>query len=194
MKYTEQERLVFARSRQSEKKYNEIDNTASIHFTAVIGKDGFGFVRNETGELEPMPHTGNVIIEKWVTIGAQTCVDRAVIGSTIISEGSKLDNLVHIGHGAKVGKHCLIVAGSVLGGSCEIGDYTFIGMNASIKNKIKVGKNCTIGAGAVVVKDVPDGETWVGNPARALNKEPRQLPEPGSIDMRIYRMTSRKKK
>jgi len=170
MKYTEQERLAYARARTYSEPENQIHETAIIHPTAVIGKDGFGYVRDENNELIDMPHTGSVLIEANVEIGAYTCVDRAVNGYTAIEYGSKLDNLIHVGHGAKIGKHCLIVAGAVLGGSCEIGDYSYVGMGALIKNKIKVGKNCTIGMGAVVVKDVPDGETWVGNPARKLEK------------------------
>jgi UDP-3-O-[3-hydroxymyristoyl] glucosamine N-acyltransferase len=170
MKYTEEERLQFARSHKWEYPENEIGQYCNIHITSTIGKNGFGYVRDEIGRLFPMPHAGNVVIGDLVEVGAQTCIDRAVVGSTVIGEGTRIDNLVHIAHGAKVGKHCLIVAGAVLGGSCEIGDYSYIGMGALIKNKIKVGKNCTIGMGAVVVKDVPDGETWVGNPARKLEK------------------------
>lgn len=170
MKYTEEERLAYARNSDWKHPENIIDPISSIHGTAVIGKVGFGFVRDEDKELVMMPHKGNVVIEFMVYIGAHTCVDRAVTGSTIIGEGTKIDNLVHIAHGAKVGKHCLIVAGAVLGGSCEVGDYSFIGMGALIKNKIKVGKNVTVGMGAVVTKDVPDGETWIGNPARKLEK------------------------
>lgn len=170
MRYTEEERLAFARIHKWEYPSNDIPPRTCIHPTAVIGKPGFGFVRDEIQELIQMPHAGNVVIETDVFVGAHTCIDRAVVGSTIIGEGTKIDNLVHVAHGAKVGKHCLIVAGAVLGGSCEIGDYSYIGMGALIKNKIKVGKNCTIGMGAVVTKDVPDGETWVGNPARKLEK------------------------
>lgn len=177
MKYTEKERLAFAKSTYPDYPLNEIHKTAKIHPSAVcpdnnvsLGKDGFGFVRQEDGTLYKMPHRGNIVIEKDVEIGAHTCVDRAVQGSTVIGEGTKVDNLVHIAHGAKVGKHCLIVAGAVLGGSCEIGDYSYLGMGCLIKNKIKVGKNCTIGMGAVVTKDVPDGETWIGNPGRKMEK------------------------
>lgn len=170
MKYSEQERLAFARSHSPEFKKNIIDPSAWVNDSCVIGKEGFGWVRQEDGSLIQMPHAGDVIIEANVTIGAQTCIDRAVVGSTIIGYGSKIDNLVHVGHGAKVGKHCLIVAGAVLGGSCEIGDYSFIGMGALIKNKIRVGKNVTVGMGAVVTKDVPDGWTVIGNPARRLEK------------------------
>lgn len=170
MRYTEQERLAFARSHKWNYVENQIHEYNFINPTAVIGGVGFGYVRNETGEIEDMPHAGNVVIEKGVRIGAYTCIDRAVVGSTVIGEGTKLDNLVHVGHGAKVGKHVLIVAGAVLGGSCEIGDYSYIGMGALIKNKIKVGKNVTVGMGAVVTKDVPDGWTVIGNPARRLEK------------------------
>ncbi len=134
----------------------------------VIGSIGFGFERDNDGSLVSIPHHGFVVLENGVELGNCTCIDRGVIGATIIGEGSKLDNLIHVGHGAKIGKHCLIVAGVVVGGSCEIGDYTFIGMNVSIKNKIKIGKNCIIGAGAVVLKDVEDNSVMVGNPAKFL--------------------------
>lgn len=170
MKYTEEERLEFARTHKWRNVDNIIPQSTVLHYTTVIGKPGFGFVRNEIGELEQMPHAGNVVIEENVHIGAQTCIDRAVVGSTFIGEGTKIDNLCHIAHGAKVGKHCLIVAGAVLGGSCEIGDFSYLGMGCLIKNKIKVGKNCVIGMGAVVISDVPDGWTVIGNPARRLEK------------------------
>lgn len=117
-----------------------------------------------------MPHQGNVVIGEGVEIGAQTCIDRAVNGSTVIGDGVKVDNLCHLGHGCKIGRHTLIVAGSVIGGSATIGDRCFIGMGALIKNKVTIGDDVTIGMGAVVTKDVPYGETWVGNPARKLEK------------------------
>lgn len=170
MRYTEEQRLAYARSRKSEQQEPVIMPDCDIHPTAIIGKDGFGWVRCEDGTLIQMPHNGTVVIEEFVTIGAHTCIDRAVNGVTFIGTGTRIDNLVHIGHGAKIGDHCLIVAGSVIGGSAEIGSCSYIGMGALIKNKIKVGKNVTVGMGAVVTKDIPDGETWVGNPARKLEK------------------------
>ncbi len=137
----------------------------------VIGSSGFGYERDENGIPVRMPHLGNVVIGENVEIGSNVCVDRAVIGSTVIGDNVKIDNLVHVAHGAKIGKNTLIVAGAVIGGSVDIGENCFIGMNASIKNKVKIGNNVTIGAGAVVLKDVPDGETWIGNPAKKLEKK-----------------------
>src|SRR5690606_40897332 len=117
-----------------------------------------------------MPHQGNVVIENDVEIGSNTCIDRAAQGSTVIGEGTKIDNLVHVAHGVKIGKHCLVVAGAVIGGSSVIGDYNFIEMNASIKEKVRIGNNCIIGASAVVLKDVEDNSVMVGNPAKLLRK------------------------
>lgn len=168
MTYTEAERLAYARGSGWLTPEDEISKMTAIHDTAIIGKNGFGYVRQEDGSLIQMPHAGNVVIKDCVHIGAHTCIDRAVKGSTVIDEGTRIDNLVHVGHGAKIGKHVLIVAGAVIGGSSEIGDYSYIGMGALIKNKIKIGKNVTVGMGAVVLKDIPDGETWIGNPARKL--------------------------
>lgn len=168
MKYTNEERLEYAKTKHWAYPENHISKTAMIHPSAVIGKDGFGYARDADGTLVPIPHTGNVKIGNYVYVGANSCIDRAVVGSTVIGDGTKIDNNVHVGHGAKVGKNCLIVAGSVLGGSCEIGDRAFIGMGALIKNKVKVGNDVTVGMGAVVIKDVPDGKTVVGNPAKEL--------------------------
>lgn len=140
--------------------YNEKE--VRIGYQCIIGDAGFGYVIDEEGKLIQMPHLGRVRIESGVVIRNHVMIDRAVIGETVIGEGSVIDNLVHIAHSVKIGKHCLIVAHAVLGGSCEIGDRTFIGMNASVKNKVKIGCGCIIGAGAVVTKDVADGLTIIG--------------------------------
>jgi UDP-3-O-[3-hydroxymyristoyl] glucosamine N-acyltransferase LpxD len=133
-----------------------------IGLNCIIGGIGFGYERDEDGTLFHIPHHGWVYIENEVEIGNCVCIDRGVVGATIIGEGTKIDNLVHVAHGAKIGKNCLIVAGSVIGGSSEIGDGCFIGINASIKNKVKIGNNVTVGMGAVITKDVPDGVTVIG--------------------------------
>lgn len=160
--YTNEERLAFAREHKHVDPVHEIHRSAVIDASCLIGFDGFGYVRDEAGRLVKMPHAGNVVIEKDVVIAGHTCVDRAVVGSTVIGEGTKVDHHVHIAHGVKIGKHCLIVAGAVIGGSAEIGDRCFIGINASIKNKVRIGNDVTIGMGAIVLADVPDGITVKG--------------------------------
>ncbi|HYB75501.1 MAG TPA: UDP-3-O-(3-hydroxymyristoyl)glucosamine N-acyltransferase [Nitrososphaerales archaeon] len=146
-----------------------IGTDVRIKSGAIIGTDGFGFERTEDGALERFPHIGGVVIEDQVEIGANTCVDRGTLSSTTIGFGSKIDNLVHIGHNARIGRNCLITAGSVICGS-EIGDNCFVGVGARVKQKVRIGKNVVIGMGAVVLKDVPDDTTVIGVPARALAK------------------------
>ena len=152
------------------------ENVLVKPFTA-IGFFGFGFKKNkETGKyripLERNDHSNwKVILKDDVEIGSGCSIDRGSWRHTIIEEGTKIDNLVHIGHNAHIGKHCLIVSGAVIGGSANIGDECFIGMNASIKDRITIGNKVIVGAGAVVVKDVPDGVTVVGNPAHILDKK-----------------------
>lgn len=135
----------------------------------VIGGNGFGIV-DYKGERFVMPHHGNVVISEGVIIHNHVCIDRGVLGSTYIGPQTAIDNFVHVAHGVQIGQRATICAGAVIGGSVVIGDDVFIGINASIKNKIKIGNNVTIGAGAVVVKDVPDGVTIIGNPGRILTK------------------------
>jgi UDP-3-O-[3-hydroxymyristoyl] glucosamine N-acyltransferase LpxD len=133
-----------------------------IGLNCIIGSKGFGFEREEDGSLFTIPHLGYVFIENGVEIGNCVAIDRGVIGATVIGAGSKIDNLVHVAHSVKIGRNCLIVAGSVIGGSAEIGDNCFLGINCSIKNKVKIGNNVTVGMGAVITKDVPDGVTVIG--------------------------------
>lgn len=160
--YTNEERLKYAEENFGVYVPNIIDETAVIGVYTMIGGDGFGYARREDGTLLKMPHRGNVIIEANVEIGSNTCIDRAVEGSTIIGAGTKIDNLVHVAHGVKIGKNCLIVAGTVIGGSSEIGNNCFLGINCSIKNKVNIGNNVTIGMGAIVLADVPDNTTVIG--------------------------------
>lgn len=132
-----------------------------VHPTAMIGGPAFDF----RGE-DRFPSVGGILLGDGVHIGAYTCIDRGNLGDTVIGDGTRIDNLVHVGHNAKIGQRVTIVAGAVIGGWAEIGDDTFVGMGALIRNRVKVGKGCTIGMGAVVVKDVADGMTVKGNPGR----------------------------
>lgn len=148
----------------------KIGKNVTIHAGTIIGSDGFGYERNENNELEKFPHIGGVIIEDNVEIGSNTCIDKGGLGNTIIREGSKIDNLVHIAHNVVIGKHCEIIANSMIAGSTIIGDYTWISPSASIINYVKIGDNAVVGIGAVITKNVPDGETWMGIPAMELTK------------------------
>lgn len=157
-----------------------------VGLNTVISGPGFGFhastLRIHPGipnsELGPIrnkewrrfPHIGGVRIGANVEIGSNTCIDRGAIGDTVIGDGTKIDNHVHVAHNVRIGRDCIIVAGAVIGGSAVLGDRVFVGINASIKNKVRIGDDAVIGMGAVVTKDVPAGETWVGNPARKMEK------------------------
>lgn len=147
-----------------------IGKNVTIYANTVIGSDGFGFERNEKDELEFFPHFGRVVIEDDVRVGASTCIDRGTLGDTIIGQGTKIDNLIHVAHNVKMGKHCVVVALSLLGGSCEIGDYSWLAPCVCIRDGIKIGKHALVGMGAVVTSDVPDYQTVVGVPARPISK------------------------
>jgi UDP-3-O-[3-hydroxymyristoyl] glucosamine N-acyltransferase len=147
-----------------------IGNHVMIKAGAIIGAGGFGYIRNEEDEFEKFPHIGGVVINDHVEIGANTCIDRGALGYTVIEEGTKIDNLVQISHNVKIGKHTAIVSHVTIGGSTVIGDYSWIAPSAVLKDNIRVGNRSTVGMGAVVTKDIPDGETWTGPPARPINR------------------------
>lgn len=170
MKYTEEERLQFAKSISDEFPANEIDEVCVIHKTSVIGEDGFGWVREKDGTLYRFPHKGNVVIERFVVIRDFVTVDRAAVGSTVIGEGTKVDHHCHIAHGAKIGKYNTLANGCIIEGSCEIGDYNTFGAGVIVQTKVKIGSHCKFGSGAVVTRDVYDYSVMVGNPAKFLRK------------------------
>ncbi len=143
-----------------------------------IGGAGFGIVKNDDGLNVTMPHIGTVTIGKGVTIFPFSNVDRPTMGETFIGTHAMIDHYCHIGHNTTVGRNAIITAQTVLAGGSSVGDESFIGVNTIIKDKVKVGSRVMTGMGAVVTKDIPDGETWVGNPAREIEvfkQEQRQL-------------------
>lgn len=147
-----------------------IGRGVTIHSGTVIGADGFGYHRNEAGELEKFPHVGGVHIEDDVEIGANTCIDRGTLGNTHIKKGARIDNLVHIAHNVVVGEHAAVIAHAMIGGSTIIGDKAWIAPAGVLRDKLHIGAAALVGLGAVVVKDVDNGEVVMGAPARPLKE------------------------
>ncbi|NIA16847.1 MAG: UDP-3-O-(3-hydroxymyristoyl)glucosamine N-acyltransferase, partial [Planctomycetes bacterium] len=123
---------------------------------------GYSFI---DGQHRLIPHIGGVIIEDFVEIGANSCVDRAKFGNTIIGAGTKIDNLVQIGHNVVVGKCCLFAAHVAIAGSCEIGNGVVLAGQAGIKDHIKIGDGVVVGAQAGVITDIAPGRHILGSPA-----------------------------
>ncbi len=142
----------------------KIGKRVIVHPGAVIGADGFGYVRYK-GKHHKMPQVGSVVVEDDVEIGANVTIDRATTGKTIIGAGTKIDNLVQIGHNVRIGKNCIIVAQVGIGGSSEIGDETILGGQAGIRDHVKLGKGVMAGARAGILHDIPDGQVVSGYPA-----------------------------
>ena len=145
-----------------------IGDNVIIHSGTVIGADGFGYQRNDLGVFEKFPHIGGVEIGNDVEIGSNTSIDRGALGNTIIKDGVKIDNLVHIAHNVIIGKHTAITAHSMIGGSTIVGDYCWIAPLAALRDQISIGDHVTIGMGAIVTKNIGEGETWTGSPAKPL--------------------------
>ena len=148
-----------------------IKDHVKIGSNCTIGGVGFGYGKKVSGDYELTPHIGNVILNNKVEIGNNTCVDRAVMGSTILHENVKVDNLVHIAHGVHIGKNSLIIANSMIAGGVKIGENVWVAPSVSTMQKLQIGSNSTVGLGAVVLKDVDEGEIVVGNPAKLLKKK-----------------------
>ena len=148
-----------------------IGNHVHLKTGAVVGGGGFGYAKQQNGTWKHFPHFGNVVIEDHVSIGSHTCIDRGALGSTIIKEGAKIDNLVHIAHNVVVGKNSLVIANAMIGGSTVIGDNCWVAPSVSLKNGITIGNDATIGMSAVVLKNVEPGAVMIGNPAKPLEKK-----------------------
>jgi UDP-3-O-[3-hydroxymyristoyl] glucosamine N-acyltransferase len=147
-----------------------IGKHCTVKSGAVLGGMGFGFEKDENGNLFRFPQIGNLFIGDYVEIGANTCIDRGALSDTVIGDHCKINNLCHIAHNNKIGKNVVITAQVNISGSNVIEDDVWIAPNATIRGWIRIGNGATIGMGTVVTKDVPAGETWVGNPARKLEK------------------------
>jgi len=143
-----------------------IGENVIIHSGAVIGSDGFGHAPNEDGSYTKIPQIGNVVIEKNVEVGANTVIDRATMGSTVIEEGVRLDNLIQIAHNVRIKKHTVMAAQSGISGSTTLGAYSQVGGQAGFAGHLTVADKSTIGAQSGVIGDIDQEKTTVaGMPA-----------------------------
>jgi UDP-3-O-[3-hydroxymyristoyl] glucosamine N-acyltransferase len=146
-----------------------------LHQNVSIGADGFGYRPLPGGAgLSKVPHIGTVIIEDGVEIGANSCVDRAKFGATIVGAGTKIDNLCQIAHNCRIGRYCVIAGQTGIAGSVIVGDGVQIGGQVGIIDHLTIGAGVKIGARAVVLQSIPAGESWTGYPAGELGSVLRQ--------------------
>jgi UDP-3-O-[3-hydroxymyristoyl] glucosamine N-acyltransferase len=142
-----------------------IGNNVTIHAGTVIGSDGFGFAPQPDGSFKKVPQIGNVVIEDNVEIGANTTIDKATIGSTIIKAGAKLDNLIQIAHNVEVGNSTVIAAQAGVSGSTKIGKGAMIGGQAGIAGHLQIGDGAKINGQSGVSKSIEAGKAVTGSPA-----------------------------
>ena len=151
-----------------------IGNHVTIHANSVIGADGFGYKLIE-GIHKKIPQSGNVELENHVEIGACTTIDRGTFGATRISEGTKVDNLVQIGHNCEIGKHNLLVAQVGIAGSCTTGNYVVVAGQAGLADHVTLADEVVVGAKSAVMRAAGKGERLLGIPARNERDEKRIL-------------------
>jgi UDP-3-O-[3-hydroxymyristoyl] glucosamine N-acyltransferase len=150
-----------------------VGNRAVLHAGCVIGSEGFGWAFVE-GALERIPQVGNVVLDDGVEIGANACIDRGQTGSTRIGTGTKIDNLVQIGHNCRIGKHCAFAALTGLAGSTTVGDYVKVAGQVGTRGHMTIGSRVTIAGKTGVWADVPDGAMISGNPGRDHREDLRR--------------------
>lgn len=152
--------------------YSIIGNNVRLHPGSVIGSDGFGYITQDAKHLR-VPQVGNVILQDFVEIGANTTIDRARFDSTRIGQGTKIDNLVQIGHNVQIGNHCIIVSQTGIAGSTIVEDYVVIGGQVGIVGHIRIGKGSQIGSQSGISNDLPPGSKVRGYPPLPISQDLR---------------------
>lgn len=150
-----------------------VGNRVIIHPGVRVGQDGFGFAMGPRGHLK-VPQIGRVIIQDDVEIGANSCIDRGALKDTIIGEGSKIDNLVQIGHNVVIGRHCVIVGQVGIAGSAELGDFVVMGGQSGVVGHIKIGSGAKIAGGSHAKDDLAPGAQVIGTPAKPIKEWTRE--------------------
>lgn len=156
--------------------HSVVGSFCTIHAGAVIGSDGFGFAPQTDGSYKDIPQVGNVVLENHVSVGSNTVIDCATMGSTIIREGVKLDNLIQIAHNVEIGKHTVIAAQTGISGSTQIGEYCIVGGQVGFVGHIKIANRSKFGAQSGVGKNIlKEGGAYHGSPAFDYNKFLRSM-------------------
>ena len=164
------------------REHCRIGARCTIHSCAVIGADGFGFT-TEAGVHTKVPQVGGVVVEDDVEIGAHVGIDRATLGATVIGKGTKIDNLVHIGHNCRIGENCLIVAQTGISGSTKVGHNVTFGGQVGTVGHISIGANSVYAARSGIIGDMPEGVFCAGFPVQShaewlrVQAAMRRLPE-----------------
>lgn len=171
----------------------EVGDRVRIHSGSIIGSDGFGYV-SDSGSHRKVPQIGNVIIRDDVEIGANVTIDRGALGPTIVGRGSKIDNLVQIGHNVTLGEHCLIVSQTGIAGSTKLGNYVILGGQVGLAGHLKIGNSVSVGAQSGVMHNIPDGEKWVWTPAQPDRQAKRQMIAMQQLPDLIRRVAALEKK
>ncbi|MFM7758228.1 MAG: hypothetical protein ACKO6J_04775 [Crocinitomicaceae bacterium] len=150
---------------------SKIGKQCIINTNVSIGTEGLGLEFDSSKKCYvKFPQIGSVIIGDQVEIGPNSTIRRSAIGETIIGNGTKIGSLCNIGHNCILGENNLLTSNVILAGSSHVGSDVYFGISSSIRNRVNIGNSVVIGQGAVVVKDIPEGETWVGNPAKKIKR------------------------
>ena len=169
------------------REFSKIGKKCIFQPGAVIGSDGFGYIKVK-GDNVKIDQIGNVILEDEVEIGANTCIDRGAIGDTIVKKGTKIDNLVHIGHNDVIGSNCFIIAQVGISGSVEVGDNSILAGQVGVAGHLKIGNNVVIAAKSGVTNDVPDGKKMSGYPLREHMEDLRVKMSMGKVPELVKRV------
>lgn len=170
-----------------------LGNRVRLHSGTVIGADGYGFVFDGRQHLK-IPQVGNVVIQDDVEIGANSCVDRAALGSTVIGRGTKIDNQVQIAHNVSVGEGCLIAAQGAIAGSSSVGNFCVLAGQVAVSGHVKVGNQVTLAARTGVMNDLPDNTKWWGAPQLPEREAKRQVIAMRRLPDLLHRVAELEKK